>query len=58
VTVTTEAKHFGLVSAVVASAVPDWLLSSLEKIGLALVIAIVSGFGYALGTALWNRIKK
>jgi hypothetical protein len=54
----TEAKHFGIGAAVVATAIPDWLLSGLEKVGLALVIAVVSGFGYALGTAIWNRIKK
>ncbi len=56
--VTGEAKTFGAVTGIAAAVVPDWLLSSLEKLLLAAAVALVSGFCYAAGQWFWGRLKK
>ncbi len=42
---------------VVCTLIPDWLIGPAEKLLLAGVTALVTGFCYRAGTFLWERLR-
>jgi hypothetical protein len=55
--ISSESKMFGAGTAVVATIVPENVIPLATKVLLAIVFAVISGFGFQLGTFLWNRAR-
>ncbi len=52
------AKGFGATVATIGSVIPDAVISVIDKLLLAVIMAVISGLGFAAGTAIWNRLMK
>lgn len=57
-TVSNEHRLVGAGFGIVSAVIPDALIDPLQKLVIAALVALLSGFCYAAGGWLWSRLKK